>query len=88
MCIILLHRAVREALGGNKRSLVLTRSTYPGTGSYSGRWLGDNNSNWPDLRYSIIGKKQETFITEQTYRIVSFVTEFNYVSTRDKEHHI
>ena len=47
---------MRKAVGGNKRSMVITRSTVPGTGKYSGRWLGDNNSNWPDLRYSIIGK--------------------------------
>ena len=35
--------------------MVITRSTVPGTGRYSGRWLGDNTSNWPHLRYSIIG---------------------------------
>eukprot|EP00057_Strongylocentrotus_purpuratus_P025269 XP_011679743.1 PREDICTED: maltase-glucoamylase, intestinal-like [Strongylocentrotus purpuratus] len=38
-----------------ERSLVVTRSTVPSSGMYSGHWLGDNGSNWPQLRYSIIG---------------------------------
>ena len=46
-------RAVREATG--ERSLVLTRSTYPGSGKVGGHWLGDNESKWPHLAESIIG---------------------------------
>ncbi|XP_019853735.1 PREDICTED: lysosomal alpha-glucosidase-like [Amphimedon queenslandica] len=39
----------------NKRSLVISRSTYPGSGVYTGHWLGDNASQWPHLRQSIPG---------------------------------
>ena len=46
-------RTVQDVLG--KRSVVITRSTFPGSGAYAGRWLGDNNADWYNLRYSIIG---------------------------------
>ncbi|CAF1225575.1 unnamed protein product [Adineta ricciae] len=39
----------------NKRSIVISRSTYPTSGSYGGHWLGDNTSGWPHLKYNIIG---------------------------------
>ncbi|KAL5515496.1 hypothetical protein EMCRGX_G000670 [Ephydatia muelleri] len=39
----------------NKRSLVISRSTYPGSGAQGGHWLGDNASEWPDLAISIPG---------------------------------
>ncbi|XP_063956333.1 maltase-glucoamylase-like [Lytechinus pictus] len=45
--------AVQQLTG--MRSLVVTRSTVPSSGTNSGHWLGDNGSNWPQLRYSIIG---------------------------------
>ncbi|XP_071506103.1 maltase-glucoamylase-like [Diadema antillarum] len=38
-----------------ERSLVVTRSTFPGSGKYAGHWLGDNTSAWPHIHYSIIG---------------------------------
>ncbi|XP_033641301.1 lysosomal alpha-glucosidase-like isoform X2 [Asterias rubens] len=38
-----------------KRSFVISRSTYPGSGKYAGHWLGDNYSLWPDMAYSIAG---------------------------------
>ena len=49
-----LASAMREATG--KRSMVVTRSTFPGTGKYGGHWLGDNDSTWADMVHSIIGK--------------------------------
>ncbi|XP_046352454.2 lysosomal alpha-glucosidase-like [Haliotis rufescens] len=39
----------------NKRSIVLSRSTYPSAGVYGSHWLGDNLSSWVDLYYSIPG---------------------------------
>ncbi|CAL4100017.1 unnamed protein product, partial [Meganyctiphanes norvegica] len=45
--------AVQSATG--KRSLVISRSTYPGSGKHAGHWLGDNQSIWPDMKHSIIG---------------------------------
>ncbi|XP_042208906.1 probable maltase-glucoamylase 2 isoform X2 [Homarus americanus] len=46
-------RAAQRLTG--KRSLVVTRSTYPGSGQWAGHWLGDNRSQWPDMAHSIIG---------------------------------
>ncbi|CAH3034609.1 unnamed protein product [Porites lobata] len=38
-----------------KRSLVISRSTFPSSGKYAGHWLGDNNASWDQLYASIIG---------------------------------
>ncbi|XP_070579473.1 sucrase-isomaltase, intestinal-like [Ptychodera flava] len=47
-------RAARLSTPG-KRSLVVSRSTFPSSGKYSGHWLGDNTSIWPHMHMSIIG---------------------------------
>lgn len=47
---------VREATG--KRGLVLSRSTFVGSGQWVAHWLGDNFSNWSNLKNSIIGMLQ------------------------------
>jgi alpha-glucosidase (family GH31 glycosyl hydrolase) len=39
----------------NKRSIVISRSTFPTSGSYTGHWLGDNTAAWSHLKYNIIG---------------------------------
>ena len=39
----------------NKRSIVISRSTFPTSGTYAGHWLGDNTSRWSHLKYNIIG---------------------------------
>jgi len=48
--------AVREATG--KRGIVLSRSTYVGSGKWVAHWLGDNFSNWDNLKHSVIGMLQ------------------------------
>lgn len=48
------HRALQRVYGGN-RTLMLTRSSFPGVGKYSGHWLGDNAANWNDIKWAIPG---------------------------------
>uniref|UniRef100_H2ZBD9 alpha-glucosidase n=1 Tax=Ciona savignyi TaxID=51511 RepID=H2ZBD9_CIOSA len=45
--------ACRASTG--ERCMVISRSTFPGSGKYSGHWLGDNSSLWSHLAASIIG---------------------------------
>lgn len=37
------------------RPVVLTRSTFPGSGQYAIHWLGDNSADWKHMHMSIIG---------------------------------
>ncbi|GAM26216.1 hypothetical protein SAMD00019534_093910 [Acytostelium subglobosum LB1] len=37
------------------RATVISRSTFPGSGHHAGHWLGDNNSEFADMYYSIPG---------------------------------
>ncbi|KAK3876903.1 hypothetical protein Pcinc_018349 [Petrolisthes cinctipes] len=47
-------KALQEIFPG-KRPVVLSRSTYPGSGKYAVHWLGDNTSAWSHLKMSVIG---------------------------------
>ncbi|KAI9452134.1 glycosyl hydrolases family 31-domain-containing protein [Lactarius psammicola] len=51
------HRAVRELHPG-KRPFLISRSTFAGSGRWTGHWLGDNWSKWSYLHYSIQGVLQ------------------------------
>ena len=65
-----------------KRGLVISRSTYPGSGTHCGHWLGDNASQWPHIRQSIPGQSKgdaplhyqpiTTFYSVTLYRYTEF----------------
>lgn len=42
-----------DAVLQNKRSIVISRSSYPSTGHHGGHWTGDNWSAWDQTYYSI-----------------------------------
>ncbi|CCM04271.1 uncharacterized protein FIBRA_06441 [Fibroporia radiculosa] len=50
------HMAVQEILG--TRPFLISRSTFPSSGRWSGHWLGDNYSKWNYMHYNIQGALQ------------------------------
>uniref|UniRef100_A0A8C2ZM00 alpha-glucosidase n=1 Tax=Cyclopterus lumpus TaxID=8103 RepID=A0A8C2ZM00_CYCLU len=52
--VLATEKALQQVFGGN-RTLMLTRSSFPGVGKYSGHWLGDNAANWNDIKWAIPG---------------------------------
>ncbi|XP_033832313.1 sucrase-isomaltase, intestinal [Periophthalmus magnuspinnatus] len=52
--VLATEKALQRVFGGN-RTLMLTRSSFPGVGKYSGHWLGDNAANWNDIKLAIPG---------------------------------
>uniref|UniRef100_A0A8K9X5J6 Maltase n=1 Tax=Oncorhynchus mykiss TaxID=8022 RepID=A0A8K9X5J6_ONCMY len=53
--MVLATRDALERVFEGNRSLILTRSSFPGVGKYSGHWLGDNAANWNDIKWAIPG---------------------------------
>ncbi|KAF8815919.1 hypothetical protein BYT27DRAFT_7186387 [Phlegmacium glaucopus] len=51
------HIALQDIIP-NKRPFLISRSTFPSSGRWSGHWLGDNFSLWSYLRYNIAGVLQ------------------------------
>ncbi|XP_033884004.3 sucrase-isomaltase, intestinal [Acipenser ruthenus] len=39
----------------DKRGNILSRSTFAGSGKFTGHWLGDNAANWNDIKWAIPG---------------------------------
>ncbi|XP_066540681.1 sucrase-isomaltase, intestinal [Hoplias malabaricus] len=52
--VLATDQAVKKVFDKN-RSFILTRSSFPGVGKYSGHWLGDNAANWNDIKWAIPG---------------------------------
>ncbi|XP_036974620.1 maltase-glucoamylase, intestinal [Acanthopagrus latus] len=52
--VLATEQALQRVFGEN-RTLMLTRSSFPGVGKYSGHWLGDNGANWNDIKWAIPG---------------------------------
>ncbi|XP_034556178.1 maltase-glucoamylase, intestinal [Notolabrus celidotus] len=52
--VLATEKALQSVFGEN-RTLMLTRSSFPGVGKYSGHWLGDNAANWNDIKWAIPG---------------------------------
>lgn len=39
----------------DRKNLIISRSTFPGSGRYNQHWLGDNESNWTNIRFGVAG---------------------------------
>lgn len=63
----------------SRRPFVLSRSSFPGIGRFSGVWTGDVRSDWEQLRNSIPGEETLTLKAGQVFFIhfLSFYTIFH-----------
>ncbi|THU98216.1 hypothetical protein K435DRAFT_721010 [Dendrothele bispora CBS 962.96] len=51
------HRALQQLRPG-KRPFIISRSTFPSSGKWTGHWLGDNSATWQYMYQSIQGVLQ------------------------------
>ncbi|CAG5131379.1 unnamed protein product [Candidula unifasciata] len=49
------RRTLNLLYGGNKRSVIISRSSFAGSGKNTGHWLGDNHSSFSEMFYSVPG---------------------------------
>ncbi|BFZ03803.1 hypothetical protein BsWGS_06842 [Bradybaena similaris] len=49
------RRTLNLLYGGNKRSPIISRSSFAGSGKNTGHWLGDNHSSFSEMFYSVPG---------------------------------
>ncbi|KAK7063114.1 hypothetical protein SK128_019864 [Halocaridina rubra] len=54
------YKGLQEVLSG-KRPVILSRSTFVGSGQYTAHWLGDNSALWNHLKFSVIGMLEFNF---------------------------
>jgi hypothetical protein len=70
MKLPVVNSALRRING--KRSLVITRSSFPSLGKYGGHWTGDIYSTWDDLSYSVPGINKEYHVSFIEVCLLSF----------------
>ncbi|KAI0217991.1 Maltase-glucoamylase, intestinal [Lamellibrachia satsuma] len=49
------YEPMRGAVRNKRRGIIISQSTYAGSGLYAGHGLGDNSASWTDMRLSIVG---------------------------------
>ncbi|XP_015492493.1 sucrase-isomaltase, intestinal [Parus major] len=53
--MIMSSRKAIEKVFPGKRSFLISRSTFAGSGKHGGHWLGDNSATWDQMRWAIPG---------------------------------
>uniref|UniRef100_A0AAZ3QT78 P-type domain-containing protein n=1 Tax=Oncorhynchus tshawytscha TaxID=74940 RepID=A0AAZ3QT78_ONCTS len=64
-----LYGLLEAKASARKRAFVISRSTFPSQGQYSGHWLGDNRSHWKDMYTSIAGRHTHTLTHTHTHTL-------------------
>ena len=69
------HPALTSALlkVRGSRPFVLSRSSFPGLGRFSGHWTGDVRSDWEQLRFSVPGETHSIPNLYSIWRHIAFL---------------